>query len=156
MSAMGILCCVAFFVIVACQGILLHWHYARHSNWRWLNARYPAPAIEPTGQRPVFADVTIRVNQHWYCRVGRVTLNPAGLQVEMPAPLLRLFHRPLLIPWDDVTLRGLSSDGSLLLDAGDSTSLTLTGRAALETQRLLEQQCAAVRHGKVKTKTAKR
>lgn len=155
MNAMGILFCVAFFAFCACQRIVLHWYFARRSNWRWLMHRYPAPTIDLVGRRRAFYDATIRVNQHWYCRVAHITLNSAGLRIEMPAPLLRLFHRPVLIPWDDVSMHGLSPDGSLRLQAGDSTSLVFTGKAALGTHRFLERQCATVRRGKVNTRAAK-
>jgi hypothetical protein len=139
MNALGISCCVAFFVIVACQAILLQWHYSRRGNWRWLERRYPAPAAEHPGRGYVFLNVTMRVNQHWYCPVSRLSLTSAGLTISMHTPLLRCFHRPFLIPWDDVTVSGQDADGSLLLDVGDSTKLTLTGNAALGTHRLMER-----------------
>jgi hypothetical protein len=139
MNALGIFCCIAFFVIVACQVILLQWHYSRHSNWKWLKQRYPAPASRPAGRHHVFMNVTMRVNQHWYCPVSRVVLTSGGLMVSMHTPIFRLFHKPLLIPWDDVTVYGQEPDGSLLLEVGDSTKLTLTGTAALGTHRLLER-----------------
>lgn len=140
MNGLGILCCVAFFVIVGCQAVLLNWCYSRHSNWRWLKRRYPAPPTAPAAGRQVFKDVTIRVNEHWYWRASRLTLSSAGLRMEMPAPLPRLFHQPVLVPWDDVTLQGCGADGSLLLDIGDSTKVTLTETAALGTHRFLDRR----------------
>jgi len=149
MSDTALLVCVVICVMAPCQAIVLHWHYSRHSTWRGLKHRYPAPSSEPTGRHHVFLNVSIRVNQHWYCPVSRLVLTSAGLMIAMRAPLLRLFHKPLLIPWDDITIGGTDSDGSLHLEVGDSTKLTLTGTAALGTNRLLDRisQRAGARGG---------
>ena len=68
-----------------------------------------------------------------------VTVCGAGLHLGMDAPLARVCHRPLFLPWDDVTavIDDAGAGGELPLWVGDRAVVTLAGPAAGAAARAL-------------------
>jgi hypothetical protein len=139
MNAIGIVSCIGFFALVVSVQVLLQWLDARSSAWGSMARRYPASsradAKELSGR--------LWMNGRCYAGTSTVAVEGAGLRVEMESPVARLFHPPIFIPWDDITVISEADDASgnasdidpaepdmLALRVGDSKSIVLTARAA--------------------------
>jgi len=139
MNQLGILSCIGFALFTVGYLLGLQWWALRQSRWGRFSARYPSPAA-PTALIGKFADCTVRINAHWYWRVAKIGLGAAGLSIDLQAPILRLRHKPVLIPWDDITPAGSPDEGMLLLRVGECSTVTLTDSAATALVRLLENR----------------
>ncbi len=135
MNFFGIACCVGFFVAMGLGILAAQWVDARRSGWAGLGRRYRIGRRD--GGR-LFAVATVRVNRRWYVERVDVTLSARGILLQLRVPV-RPFHRPVLVPWDDVEYVGLSARAELIVRLGDQSEATFTGLAAAELVRFLRR-----------------
>jgi hypothetical protein len=132
-NAIGIVSCVGFVALLVAGGWLSRYRDGQISGWDRLGRRYPA------GPGPVgagFTRVSVCLNGRWYNDSADVRIGGGGLRVCLPS-VFRPYHRPLLLPWDDMAAGDTTIDGQLPLAVGDSGTITLTGRAAERAARVL-------------------
>jgi hypothetical protein len=141
MNQLGVVSCVAFFLLAAGYLLGLQWWALRQSRWTRLSFRYPSHILS-SAQARTFTDCTVRINAHWYWRVASIGLGTTGLSIDFQAPILRLRHRPVLIPWDDLTPAGSPAEGMLLLRAGEDATITLKDSAALAMVQLFTHRAS--------------
>jgi hypothetical protein len=139
MNQLGIIFCGSFALFTAGYLFAIQWMALRQSGWERLSSRYPS--FEASNHSlEKFTDATVRVNAHWYSQVASIGLGAAGLRIEVHAPILKLRHKPMLIPWDDITPAGSPDEGMLLLQIGESATVTLTESSANGAQQWMQRQ----------------
>jgi hypothetical protein len=127
MNAIGIASCVGFFFLVVLFEVGKLWIDSRSSGWRRMARRYPVTG-ESNAKR---MSGRLWMNRRRYLAESAVSLERAGLRLEMLSPLGPLFYPPVLIPWDDITPASDADDsGALPLRIGESATILLTGAAA--------------------------
>ena len=126
MNLIGIGCCIGFVLLVIAREIASLWLASRRSGWRRLADRYPGPPGRPGGA----VECRVRVGDRWCPSCVTVVVTGAGLGLSFGPLLARPFHRPVLVPWDDLTFVRDDWDGDELpLRVGDVAFLRLTGAA---------------------------
>ena len=144
MSGLGIGCCCGFVLLLMLEEVGLRYVAARRSGWLRLAGRYPAPShrATPAVERPV------RVGDQWSRSPVTLTVTGTGLGLSVRPLLGRPFHRPVLIPWDDLTIVWDDwGNGTLPLRAGDAAFVRLTGPAVPLVAARLHVGGRARRHG---------
>ena len=144
MNELGIGCCVGFFLAVLAKEVAGLWLSARRSGWRCLADRYPGTA----GASGTVVDCRVRVGDRWCPSFVTVVVGGAGLGLAVRPLLGRPFHKPVLVPWDDLTVVRDDWDGDdLPLRAGDVAFVRLTGAAVpLVTRGLVRRAGRTRRH----------
>ncbi len=130
MNAIGIVSCVGFLCLLMTSGVAARWLDGRRSGWDRLGRRYPAGRAPWAGS----AWTSVCVNGHWYR--ADVRIGGGGIRIGLPG-VFRPYHRPLLLPWDDVEADDGHGAGFLAMDIGQVGKVTVTGSAADRAERVL-------------------
>jgi hypothetical protein len=140
MNAIGIVSCCGFFLAVACEIYASQWLKSRRSKWHLLHCRYPAPPDLLNTRAEFVEDAALSLNGCSYKNWPTVACKSQGLAIFVRPKIFR-FHKPILVPWDDITVSQSDLETkTLALQLGDSDRLTLEGRAAEATRQVLSRR----------------